>query len=151
MTEYRHQEFEKKERKFVTVFEQWRKTVKQFRKDLKQECTETVLCEMINDVKRLEDAVLKQFRDLRAAGTVTPETVRKVDACYAINIDFFKLLTNVYVKLKTLILLTRLNVLELLEEMTMRNLYLAALMIQSDPRALLSQKYQKEWLKLQLK
>jgi len=94
MTEYRHQEFEKKERKFVTVFEQWRKTVKQFRKDLKQECTETVLYEMINDVKRLEDAVLKQFRDLRAAGTVTPETVRKVDACYAINVDLLKIVNE---------------------------------------------------------
>lgn len=66
------------------------------------------------DCKRLEDAVLEQFRHLRAAGTVTPETVRKDDACCAINIDLL-----FYVQLKTLILLTRLNDLVLLEEMTM--------------------------------
>lgn len=42
--------------------------------------------------------------------------------------------------MKTLILLTRLKVLDLLEEMTMQNLYLAVLMIESDPQILLSQK-----------
>lgn len=51
-------------------------------------------CVIRYDCKRLEEAVLEQFRDIRAAGTVTPETVRKVDASYAINIDLLKIINE---------------------------------------------------------
>lgn len=61
---------------------------KENRRTTKTESNEEVLCDMIDNITKLERDVLQAFEHIRSASGAPPQgSVRKVDACVAISKD----------------------------------------------------------------
>ena len=94
MAQYKAEEIEKREKNLFNAFDMWRSKIREIRNTLKVIISEQTFTELVDNVKSHEDIVIKHFQDLRSIGTVSQETVRKVDACSAVSGDVMRIINE---------------------------------------------------------
>lgn len=94
MVQYKSEELEKRDNKLFSTFDKWRQKIREVRNVLKGVCEEDKLQELLDRVKTHEESVIKHFKELRSIGTLSQETVRKVDACSAVSADMLRIINE---------------------------------------------------------
>lgn len=92
MQELKEQELTQKEKKFKSAYEKWKFQVRDVRLKLKHECSESDLCDMMDEVERQEFELKELYDNIRFQAPPSQETRRKIDACSAVTADLLKLM-----------------------------------------------------------
>lgn len=92
MLELKQQEISQKESKFISLYEHWKEEVKTTRSNLKSECTEDDLINMMDAVEGLEAQVKDAYENMRLLSAPSPHIRRKIDSCTAVTADIMGLL-----------------------------------------------------------
>lgn len=85
MQELKEQEYAQSEKKFSSAYGKWRILVKEIRTNLKQECSETAICSMMDDLEKLESELKDLYNSMRLQTAPSHVIRRQIDACVAIT------------------------------------------------------------------
>ena len=85
------EEVQKKERKFRTVYQSWKETVRNARQQLKSDLSTAELANLMDTVENLKDDVINLYSEIRQLNTPSPEIRRRVDSCEAVMVDVAKI------------------------------------------------------------
>ncbi|XP_069134374.1 uncharacterized protein [Argopecten irradians] len=94
MAAYQETELEKRLAKLRSTYGKWQIHAKEIRTNLKAECSENDLGQMIDKIKALEASVLKNFNIVKDISTPAQDIVRRIDACVAVSADLLKILNE---------------------------------------------------------
>ncbi|XP_056236444.1 uncharacterized protein LOC130172051 [Seriola aureovittata] len=92
MQELQQQELSQKEKKFLNLYEKWKEQVKTARTNLKEECPDENLCNMMDAVECLETQVRDSYENVRSQLAPSTEIRRKMDSCTAVTRDLMELM-----------------------------------------------------------
>ena len=94
MLAYREEEQSKREKRLVSLYEQWKAQARQTRQELKSELAEKRLASLADNLEIRKTDIMKLYDELRGHGTPDTELRRKVDACAAVTSDIVKILNE---------------------------------------------------------
>lgn len=92
MLELKQQETSQKESKFITLYEKWKEQVKTARTNLKDECSDEDLGNMMDAVEGLEEKVKDAYENIRSQSAPSTDIRRKMDSCTAVTRDLMGLM-----------------------------------------------------------
>ncbi|XP_060759736.1 uncharacterized protein LOC132870171 [Neoarius graeffei] len=92
MLELKQKEVSQKENKFITKYECWKEKVRDIRSELKDECSDKDLCDMMDIVEELETQVRDLYDNARSLSAPSTEIRRKMDSCSAVTTDLMGLM-----------------------------------------------------------
>lgn len=87
MQEYQMEELNKKEKRLIGLYEQWKIKLRASRESLKRDLSESELAVMADDVEKGMKDITKLYGEIRQRVTPTTELRRKIDACEAVTKD----------------------------------------------------------------
>ncbi|XP_026136037.1 uncharacterized protein LOC113113774 [Carassius auratus] len=92
MQELKAQELVQRESKFISAYNSWKIHVREVRLKLKQECSESDLCDMMDGVEKKESELKGLYDSMRLQAVPSQEIRRKIDACSAVTADLIKIM-----------------------------------------------------------
>lgn len=92
MLELKEQETSQKESKFGKLYEKRKDQAKTARTNLKNECSDKELSNMMDDVEGLEKQVKEAYENVRSHSTPSTEITRKMYSCTAVTEDLMGLM-----------------------------------------------------------
>ncbi|XP_043091451.1 uncharacterized protein LOC122341847 [Puntigrus tetrazona] len=90
MLAYQKDECCKKEKRLITLYEQWKLDARKARQTLKTDITDKQLAEIADSLEDKRNCILKLFSDIRQYVTPAADLRRKIDACEAVTNDIIK-------------------------------------------------------------
>ena len=91
---FKEKEQEKRQHKFSQTYENWKQKVRTARAQLKHECTEIELGNLVEEVEGQESMVLQAYDAIRTREMTKWELSRRVDACVEVTRDIKALLQH---------------------------------------------------------
>ncbi|XP_038158088.1 uncharacterized protein LOC119794558 [Cyprinodon tularosa] len=91
MQEYQMDELTKKEKRLLSLYEQWKILIRASRENLKRDISESELATMADDVEKGMNEIMKLYGEIREKVTPSTELRRKIDACEAVTKDIVKI------------------------------------------------------------
>lgn len=92
LQEVKEQDLSQKENKFKSAYEEWKAEVRVVRAQLKTQCNERTLIEMMDAVEKQEVELRKLYDGIRSHVVPSQEIKRKIDACTAVTTDLMKIM-----------------------------------------------------------
>lgn len=90
MQVYQTEELNKREKRLLSLHEQWKIQVRAARETLKKDISDSDLANMADDIENGTGEILKVYGDIRKRVMPSTELRRKIDACEAVTKDFSK-------------------------------------------------------------
>lgn len=87
MLELKQQQISHKETKFIKLYEKWKDQVKIACTNLRNECSDKELSNMMDDVEGLEKQVTEAYEDVQSHLPPSTKIRRKMDSCVAATGD----------------------------------------------------------------
>lgn len=94
MLAYQKDELNKKDKKLLSLYEQWKGLIRTSRESLKTDLSEHKLCAMADDIERGLNNMMKVYSEIREHTVPSPDTRRKMDSCEAVTKDIMKILNE---------------------------------------------------------
>ncbi|XP_025755466.1 uncharacterized protein LOC109196819 [Oreochromis niloticus] len=92
MLTYQREEISKKEKRLLTLYEQWKIRVRETRERLKLDISEKEMADLADDVEQRKDELLKLYTEMRSHIAPSSDIRRKTDACEAVTHDIVKVI-----------------------------------------------------------
>ncbi|XP_049318702.1 uncharacterized protein LOC125780534 [Astyanax mexicanus] len=92
MLELKEQEAFHRESKFIKLYERWKDQVRASRNKLKDECSDSDLANMMDDIEGLETKLKELYENIRTQLAPSPEIRRRMDSCIAVTADLMSLM-----------------------------------------------------------
>ncbi|XP_042073472.1 uncharacterized protein LOC121813652 [Haplochromis burtoni] len=92
MITYQKEEISKKEKRLLTLYEQWKIRVRETRERLKLDISEKEMADLADDVEQRKDELLKLYTEMRSHIAPSSDIQRKTDACEAVTHDIVKVI-----------------------------------------------------------
>ena len=92
MQAYQQEEINKKEKRLITLYEQWKILARKTRQDLKTNIPEGHLISLIDPLEKAQNVVTRTYMEIRDQIPPSTELRRKVDACEAVTKDITKII-----------------------------------------------------------
>lgn len=92
MLTYQKEEINKKEKRLLTLYEQWKIRVRETRERLKLDISEKEMADLADDVEQRKDELLKLYTEMRSHIAPSSDIRRKTDACEAVTHDIVKVI-----------------------------------------------------------
>ena len=90
MAAYLKEEFSKKEKALLSLYEEWKILIRTCRENLKNDISESELARMADTIEKGKKDIKKAYNDMREGATPSNELRRKTDACEAVSNDILK-------------------------------------------------------------
>lgn len=94
MLAYQKDELIKKDKKLISLYEQWKGLIRTSREGLKTDLSEHKLCAMADDIEKGLNDMMKVYSEIRERTMPSPDTRRKMDSCEAVTKDIMKILNE---------------------------------------------------------
>ncbi len=94
MLAYQKDELNKKDKKLLSLYEQWKGLIRTSRESLETDLSEHKLCAMACDIERGLNNMMKVYIEIREHTVPSPDTRRKMDSCEAGTKDIMKILNE---------------------------------------------------------
>lgn len=91
---YQQEERRKREKKIVSLYDQWKEDARNAREHLKLDASETQLAILIDTLETAKNKVLGAYNEFRQCVSPTVEMRRKMDACEAVTADITKIVNE---------------------------------------------------------
>ncbi len=92
MITFQREEMSKKEKRLTTLYEQWKKQVRETRERLKLDITDKEMSELADIIEQRRNDVLKLYSEIRNQMAPSSDIRRKIDACDAITHDIVRII-----------------------------------------------------------
>lgn len=92
MIAYQRESISKKEKKLLTLYEQWKMNVRETRQKLKSDITETQMANLADIIEQGKDDILNIYTEIRNHMAPTSDLRRKIDSCEAVTRDLIKII-----------------------------------------------------------
>ena len=79
------EEVNKKEKRLLCIYEQWKILIRKSRDNIKEDISETELATMADDIEKEMNEIMKLYNEIRGKVTPSTELRRKIDACEAVR------------------------------------------------------------------
>ncbi|KAI2646413.1 Pro-Pol polyprotein [Labeo rohita] len=91
MQAYQMEEIDKKEKRLLSLYEQWKIKIRKARETLKEDISDSELANMADEVENGMKEIVKLYHEIRERVPPSTELRRKVDACEAVTRDILKI------------------------------------------------------------
>ena len=91
MLAYQKEELSKKEKRLLSMYEQWKIQIRKSKENLKKDISETELAAMADTIEKGKDGLMRAYNEIRERATPSTELRRKIDACEAVTKDIMKI------------------------------------------------------------
>lgn len=91
---HQKEEQSKKERRLLSLYEQWKIKIRSTKENLKQNTTDMELAKMADTVENGKDDIMKIYYEIRQGTTPSADLRRKIDACEAVTKDIMKIINE---------------------------------------------------------
>lgn len=92
MITFQEDERRKKEKRLITLYEQWKTQVRETRERLKLDIIDKEMSELADIIEQKRDDVLKLYSEIRNQMAPSSDIRRKIDACDAITHDIVRII-----------------------------------------------------------
>lgn len=92
MVAYQQDEMSKREKRLLSLYEQWKTQIRASKENLKKDILEMELAKMADITEKGMNDIMKAYHEMRERATPSTELRRKMDACEAVTKDFMKLI-----------------------------------------------------------
>ncbi len=92
MITFQREEMSKKEKRLTTLYEQWKKQVRETRERLKLDITDKEMSELADIIEQRRNYVSKLYSEIRNQMAPSSDIRRKIDACDAITHDIVRII-----------------------------------------------------------
>ena len=92
MLAYQKEEVSKKEKRLISLYEQWKMQAREARNKLKLDISDTLMASLVDILEKEKDDILKLYNEIRTHTAPSADLRRKIDACEAVTHDITKVI-----------------------------------------------------------
>ncbi|KAL6463232.1 hypothetical protein MHYP_G00276230 [Metynnis hypsauchen] len=92
MLSFQKEEAHKKERNFISMYNQWKVQARDARQQLKSDISDSQLTTLVDNLEKARNDVTVIYEEIRHHIAPTPEIRRQVDACMSVTADITKII-----------------------------------------------------------
>ena len=89
---YQKEELSKKEKRLLSLYEQWKMLIRKSKQNLKTNISEAELATMADNIEKGMNDIIKVYSEMRVHATPSTELRRKMDACEAVTSDLLRVI-----------------------------------------------------------